>query len=123
MEAENIAIAGIDARNRVASHELHFVSDGDARYGRSSDVVVRDQERIGDGAEHANLMADVGQIRACGWLDLTKDLETSGHPIYVTWIWTGCPTSPRLDGILHSELSHRFPGSRTVHGRHRSRKV
>ena len=84
MKAENIAIASIDARNRVASHQLHLMSDGDARYGRSSDVVVRDQEGIGDGAEHPNLMANVCQIRACGWLDLTKDLETSGHVIYVT---------------------------------------
>jgi hypothetical protein len=26
-------------------------------------------------------MANVGQIRTCGWLDFTKDLEFPGHPI------------------------------------------
>ena len=71
MEAENIAIASIDAGNRVASHELHLMSDGDARYGRSSDVVVGDEEGISDGTEHPNLMANVGQVRACGRLDFT----------------------------------------------------
>jgi hypothetical protein len=33
MEAEHVAIASIDARDRVASHELDFMSDSDARYG------------------------------------------------------------------------------------------
>ena len=86
MEAENITIAGIDARNRVASHELHFVSDGNARYGRSSDVVVGDEEGISDGTEDPNLMTNVGQVGARGWLDFTEDFEFPGHPIYATWI-------------------------------------
>ncbi len=85
MEAENIAIAGIDTRNRVASHELHLMSDGDARYGRPSDVVVGDEEGISHGTEHPNLMADVGQIGACGWLDFTHDLEFPGHGVNATW--------------------------------------
>jgi hypothetical protein len=71
MEAENVAIASVDARNRVASHELHLMSDGDARYGRSSDVVVGDEEGISDGTEYPNLMANVGQIGVCSWLDFT----------------------------------------------------
>src|ERR1700678_2881915 len=91
MKAENIAIASIDARNRVASHELHLMSDGDARYGRPSDVVVGDEEGISDGTEHPNLMANVGQIRACGWLDFTHDLEFPGHTVNATWIWLGVP--------------------------------
>ncbi len=94
MKAENIAIAGIDARNRVASHELHLMSDGDARHGGSSDVVVGYEEGISDGTEHPNLMPNVRQIGACGWLDFTQDLEFPGHSIHTTWIWTGCPIPP-----------------------------
>ena len=93
MEAENVAIASVDARNRVTSHELHLMSDGDARYGRSSDVVVGDEEGISDGTEHPNLMANVGQIRACGWLDFTQDLEFPCHPINATWNWLGRPNA------------------------------
>ena len=48
MEAENIAIVGIDARNRMTPHKLHLMSDGDARHGRSSDVVVGYEEGISD---------------------------------------------------------------------------
>lgn len=84
MEAENIAIASIDARNRVASHELHLMSDGDARYGRSSDMVVGDQEGISDRTEYPNLMANVGQVGARSWLDFTQDLECPRHPMHVT---------------------------------------
>jgi hypothetical protein len=107
MEAKHIAIPGIDAGNRVASHELHLTSDSDARYGRSSDVVVRDQEGIGDGAEHSNLMADVGQIRACGRLDLAKDLEASGHLINVTWIGTECLNTPTQFPAFERPITRR----------------
>ena len=79
MEAENITIASIDAGNRVAPHELYLMGDGDTRYGRSSDVVVGDEEGISDGTEHPNLMANVGQIRPSGGLDFTDDLESLGH--------------------------------------------
>lgn len=74
--------------------------DGDARYGRSSDVVVGDEEGISDGTEHPNLMANVGQIRACGWLDFTKDLEFPDHPLYATWIWRGSTGRQDLIGPL-----------------------
>jgi hypothetical protein len=93
MEAENIAIASVDARNRVASHKLHLVGDGDARHGRSSNVVVGDEEGISDGAEYPNLMANVGQVRACRWLNFTKNLEFPCHRIYATWIWPGVPNA------------------------------
>jgi PPM family protein phosphatase len=88
METKHIAVAGIDTCDGVAAHELDFMSDSDARYGRSSDVVVGNQERICDRTEHPNLMANVGQIRARGGLDFTDDFEAPGHRTYITRVRT-----------------------------------
>ena len=44
-EAEQVAIARVETRDRPAAHPRHFVGDGDARHGRTADVVVGDQER------------------------------------------------------------------------------
>jgi hypothetical protein len=44
------------------------------------------EEGISDGTEHPNLMANVGQIRVCGWLDFTHDLEFPGHAMNATWM-------------------------------------
>jgi hypothetical protein len=107
MEAQHIAVAGINTRNRVTPHELHLMSDSDARNGRSPNMVVGNQECISDRAEHTNLMANMGQIRTCSWLDFTEDLETSGHPTYVTWLRAGCPVRRAWCAV------DRYPGGWT----------
>ena len=79
MEAEHVTVSSVDASDGASAHKLNFMSDGDARNGGPSDVVVGDQEGMGNWTQHSNLMTDVSQIWACGWLDFTQDLEGSGH--------------------------------------------
>ena len=84
VEAQHVAIAGIDTGDGAASHELDLVGYGNARDRRSADVIVGDQECTGDRTQDANLMADMLQIGPCGWFDFAKNLERPGHRQYAT---------------------------------------
>src|ERR1700731_3075575 len=46
-EAEQVAVAGVDAGDAVAAHGLHLVRDRDAGDGSAADVVIGDQEGAG----------------------------------------------------------------------------
>ena len=109
MEAQHVAVASVDACDRVASHELDLMCDSDAGYGRPSDVIVGNQEGMCDRTEHPDLMANVGQVRACGWFDFTDDLEAPGHPTYVTGVWTEWPVG-RTWARTGAPLREKSPG-------------
>jgi hypothetical protein len=80
VEAQDVAISGIDTGDRATPHELNLTSNRDARHGGSSDVVVGNQKGIRHWTKHTDLMADVGEIWTSSWLDFTDDLERSWHP-------------------------------------------
>ena len=58
-EPEDVAVPGVDARDRTSTHEVDLVGHGDAGDGGATDVVVGDQERRRDARQHADLVADV----------------------------------------------------------------
>src|SRR5581483_8571210 len=58
-EAEQVAVAGVDAGDGVSAHVLHLVRDRDAGDGGPADVVIRDQE----GAAHRGQDSDL--VAAC----------------------------------------------------------
>ena len=74
-KAEQIAVARIETGDGPAAHERDLVRHGDTRDRRASDVIVGDQKRAGNLAEHADLMPHMHQIRPRRRLDLAHDLE------------------------------------------------
>jgi len=78
-EPQHVAVPGVEARHRAATHQRHLVSDGDARDCCSTDVVVRDQEPRRDRAQHADLMTHPHQVGPRRWLDLADHLELARH--------------------------------------------
>jgi hypothetical protein len=47
-KSEQVAVPGVEARDAVPAHSLHLVRDRDAGNGRAANVVVRDEECVGD---------------------------------------------------------------------------
>ena len=74
-EAEQVAVAGVEAGDGAAAHLLHLVRHGHARDGGPADVVVGNEERGGDRAQHADLVPHPGQVRGGGRLDFADQLE------------------------------------------------
>ncbi len=79
LEAENVAIPGVQTRDRASAHQRHLVGDSDARHRRPTDVIVGDQERRRDAAHHADLVSHVHQIGARGRLHFADDAELVGR--------------------------------------------
>ena len=82
-EAEEVAVAGVEAGDGAPAHRLHLVGDGDARDGGPADVVVGDEEAGGDRAEHADLVAYPFEVGRGGRLDLADELEGRGGGVMV----------------------------------------
>ena len=83
-EAEQVAVPGVDARDGAAPHLRDLVGHGDARHGRTTDVVVRYQEAGCDRAEHPDLVADPRQVGPSRRFDLAHHLERIHHEILRT---------------------------------------
>ena len=79
-EAEQVAVAGVEAGDAPPAHRLDLAGDRDARHRRPAEVVVRHQERPGDRAEHPDLVPHPGQVRPRRRLDLAHQLEAHAHP-------------------------------------------
>ena len=82
-EAEQVAVAGVEAGDGAPAHLLHLVRHGDARDGGPTDVVVGNEERGGDRAQDADLVPDAGQVRGGRRLDFADQLERtpSSRPV------------------------------------------
>ena len=78
-EAEQVPIAGVQAGDPAGAHRLDLVRDRDTRHGGPADVVVRDQERVRDRAQHPDLVPHLLQIRPRRRLHLTHQLESLTH--------------------------------------------
>ena len=74
-QAEQVAVARVEARDRTAAHRLDLVRDRDARHRRAPEVVVGDEERRRDAAEHTDLVPDRPQVGPGRRLDLADQLE------------------------------------------------
>ncbi len=78
-EPEDVAVPGVQAGDRPATHPGDLVGDGDARHGCPTDVVVRHEKCRGDRAEHADLVAHPYEVGSSCRLDLTDQLESVRH--------------------------------------------
>jgi hypothetical protein len=74
-KAEKVPIAGVEASDRAGPHVGDLMGDRDARDGRATEVVVGDQESVGDIAEGCYLMTNVFDIWSSGWFDLAENAE------------------------------------------------
>ena len=74
-EAEQIAVASVEAGDRSTSHLIDLVGDGDAGDSRSADVVVRNEKARSDFGHDANLVTHMHEVGPDGRLDLTDQVE------------------------------------------------
>ena len=110
-EAEQVAVAGVEAGDGAAAHLLHLVRNGHARDGGPSDVVVGNEERGGDRAQHADLVPHAGQVRRGRGLYFADQLEGAlrrgGHgfgPSCLTnQMWRGGTGRPSLPTRTRSQ--------------------
>ena len=76
-EPEQVTVPGVQAGDATGTHRLHLMRDRHAGYRRPPDVVVGNQERVRDQAQHPDLVTHTRQVRASRRLDLTDQLETT----------------------------------------------
>jgi hypothetical protein len=77
-ETEDVAVPCVDAGNRPPSHSGDIGRHRHARDGCPAKVVIGNQERVGHRSEHADLSADMGEIRPSRRLDLTDNGKSLG---------------------------------------------
>src|SRR2546423_1871776 len=77
--ADSLRAIAAETGDGATSHLGHLVGDGDARYRRPSDVVVRDEEGGRHLAHDADLVAHLHEVRTGGRLHLTYQLEPVRH--------------------------------------------
>ncbi len=110
-EAEQIAVAGVEAGDGAAPHLLYLVRNGHARDGGPSDVVVGNEERGGDRAQHADLVPHAGQVRRGRGLDFADQLEGAlrrgrhgfGPSCLTNQMWRGGTGRPSLPTTARSQ--------------------
>ena len=67
----------------------------DARHRRTADVIVGDQEGVGDLAQYADLVTDMRHVRSGRWFDLADDLERPfRHRSTIRRVPVGVPRPP-----------------------------
>ena len=76
-EPKQVTVPGVQARDATGAHRLHLMRDRHARHRRPPDMVVGNQERVRDRAQHPDLVAHPRQVRASRRLDLADQLETT----------------------------------------------
>jgi hypothetical protein len=127
-EAEQVAVARVDAGDAAPAHGLHLVRDRDAGDGGTADVVVRDEEGARHRGQHADLVPGVREVWPDGRLDLADDLERAcahegnamagggpqvpdprhrSHGANYSSPDSGPPTPQRLPSLTHHSKAHR----------------